>query len=42
MGDYDDRTALHLAASNGHLKMVKHLVMTHGKGDATRPLFSST
>jgi hypothetical protein len=26
MSDYDERTALHLAASNGNLKMVKHLV----------------
>lgn len=26
----DHRTALHLAASNGHLSMVKHLVIVHG------------
>lgn len=28
--DYDQRTPLHLAASNGHLNMVKHLVIVHG------------
>lgn len=28
--DYDDRTPLHLAASNGHISMVKHLVIVHG------------
>ena len=30
MGDYDERTPLHLAASNGHLKMVKYLIQIHG------------
>ncbi|GMH33513.1 hypothetical protein BSKO_01347 [Bryopsis sp. KO-2023] len=29
-GDYDKRTPLHLAASNNHLSMVKHLVIVHG------------
>ena len=29
-GDYHQRTALHLAASNGHIAMVRHLVLIHG------------
>lgn len=29
-GDYHQRTALHLAASNGHIAMVRHLVLLHG------------
>ncbi|KAK9861698.1 hypothetical protein WJX84_004552 [Apatococcus fuscideae] len=29
-GDYHQRTALHLAASNGHIAMVRHLVLQHG------------
>lgn len=29
-GTSDQRTPLHLAASNGHLNMVKHLVIVHG------------
>ncbi|KAK9811376.1 hypothetical protein WJX72_002779 [[Myrmecia] bisecta] len=29
-GDYHQRTALHLAASNGHIAMVRHLVLVHG------------
>lgn len=29
-GNQDKRTPLHLAASNGHLSMVKHLVIVHG------------
>ena len=28
--DYHQRTALHLAASNGHIAMVRHLVLVHG------------
>ena len=29
-GDYHQRTALHLAASSGHIAMVRHLVLIHG------------
>ena len=29
-GDYHQRTALHLAASSGHIVMVRHLVLIHG------------
>ena len=29
-GDYHQRTALHLAASNGHIAMVRTLVLGHG------------
>ena len=29
-GDYHQRTALHLASSNGHIAMVRHLVLQHG------------
>ena len=32
VADYDQRTALHLAASNGHLEVCKY-VMTNAKGD---------
>ena len=28
-GDYHQRTALHLAASKGHVAMVRHLVLIH-------------
>lgn len=28
--DYDQRTALHLAASNGHIDMVRHLILVQG------------
>ena len=42
MGDYHDRTALHLAASNGHLKMVRHLVMNHGADLAGKDCYGGT
>ena len=29
-GDYHQRTALHLAASSGHIAMGRHLVLIHG------------
>ena len=32
-GDYDNRTPLHLAASNGHIKTVKYLVEYGGIPD---------
>ena len=42
MGDYDERTPLHLAASNGHLKMVKHLVLIHGADLGVKDRYGGT
>lgn len=42
MGDYDERTPLHLAASNGHLKMVKHLVQIHGADLSVKDRYGGT
>ena len=42
MADYDERTPLHLAASNGHLKMVKHLVQIHGADLSVKDRYGGT
>jgi ankyrin repeat protein len=42
MGDYDERTPLHLAASNGHTKMVKHLVQIHGADLSVKDRYGGT
>jgi len=40
--DTEERTSLHLAASNGHLKMVKHLVQIHGADVSVKDRFGGT
>ena len=37
LADYDGRTAAHLAASNGHLDVLKYLNSQHGKSSVLEP-----
>lgn len=41
-GDYHQRTALHLAASNGHVAMVRHLTLVHGASPNVTDRYSGT